>query len=197
MRAKRAWTVYIAPDKHLDYNWCGTHAEIETRMAQLLDFHLGLAERRGRKWNIDSTLWLDVYRRQRGEKGAKRLLEAIKKGSIGYGASYSVLLWGIMGTELAFRALYNSAAIQEQTGTANETALIMENRGLPWGVAEILAGAGFKYVARGTLPLRAESYDGKRLPYPLFWWISPSGRRLLVSWPPYVETGKWGGYAEA
>jgi hypothetical protein len=197
VKDRRKWTIYIAQDKHLDYNWCGTHAEIETRMASLLDYYLVLAERGGHKWNIDCTLWLEVYRRQRGEEGARQLLEAIKRGSFGYGASYSVLLWGIMSTELSLRGLYHSAAIREQTGTRNETVLIMENRGLPWGLASLLADAGFKHLARGTYPLRAESYDGGRTPLPLFRWKAQNGKEILVSWPPYVSTGKQGGYAEA
>ena len=29
---RRQWTVYLAQDKHLDYNWCGSTEEIESRM---------------------------------------------------------------------------------------------------------------------------------------------------------------------
>ena len=31
----RSWTIYLAQDKHLDYNWCGSTAAIEARMAEL------------------------------------------------------------------------------------------------------------------------------------------------------------------
>jgi len=40
----RQWTVYLAQDKHLDYNWCGSTTEIELRMAALLDYYLDAAE---------------------------------------------------------------------------------------------------------------------------------------------------------
>ena len=36
----RRWTIYLAQDKHLDYNWCGSQAEIEVRMAALVDYYL-------------------------------------------------------------------------------------------------------------------------------------------------------------
>jgi hypothetical protein len=35
MKTSRQWTVYLAQDKHLDYNWCGSRVEIEVRMAAL------------------------------------------------------------------------------------------------------------------------------------------------------------------
>ena len=39
----RQWTIYLAQDKHLDYNWCGSTTEIELRMAALLDYFLDAA----------------------------------------------------------------------------------------------------------------------------------------------------------
>ena len=61
--SNRTWTVFIAQDKHLDYNWCGTTTEIELRIRALLDYYLDLTEQRGARWNLDGTLWSDVYRR--------------------------------------------------------------------------------------------------------------------------------------
>jgi hypothetical protein len=194
---KRSWTIYIAQDKHLDYNWCGATPEIETRMAALVDYYLDRAEAAEDRWNLDSTLWVEVYRRQRGEAGAARLLAAIREGRIGYAANHSVLLWGLLGTELAIRALYGALPVEEATGRPTPTVLVMENHGLPWGLASVFSAAGYPYVGRGTYTLRAETYAAERDPYPLFWWESPGGERVLVRWPPYVDTGKWGGYAEA
>lgn len=65
MSFNRQWTIYLAQDKHLDYNWCGTNTEIEVRMVSLLDYYLHQAEKNGRRWNLDSTIWVDVYRRHR------------------------------------------------------------------------------------------------------------------------------------
>lgn len=193
----RQWTIYLAQDKHLDYGWCGTQAEIEVRMATLVDYYLDQAQRTGSRWNLDGTIWLDVYRRQRGEAGASRLLDAIRQGTIGYAANQAVLLWGILSTELAIRACYGSLPIERATGTPNQTVLVMENPGMPWGVANVLTECGFRYLGRGIYALRAEGYARQREPYPLFWWIAPNGERLLVRWDLYEETRSWGGYAEA
>jgi hypothetical protein len=197
MELSRRWTLYLAQDKHLDYNWCGSQAEIEVRMAALVDYYLAQAEQHGGRWNLDGTIWLDVYRRQRGEEGARRLLHAIQEGWIGYAANHAVLLWGILSTELAIRACTGSLSIERATGTDNKTALIMENPGLVWGAANILTECGFAYLGRGMYDLRAESYAGQRQPYPLFWWKAPNGQRLLVRWDLYADTRSWGGYAEA
>ena len=78
-----------------------------------------------------------------------------------------------------------------------QTALIMENPGLTGGAATILTECGFHYLGRGIYDLRAESYNKDRQPYPLFWWLAPGGKRILVRWDLYDKTGSWGGYAEA
>jgi len=111
----RQWTIYLAQDKHLDYNWCGSTTEIELRMAALLDYYLDVAERDKVRWNIDGTLWEEVYRRHRGQAGSARLHDAIRKGRIGYAANYAVLLWGILDTETAIRAFYGSIPIEKST----------------------------------------------------------------------------------
>ena len=194
---ERTWTIYIAQDKHLDYNWCGTTTEIELRMAALVDFYLGQAEQKRGRWNLDGTLWADVYHRHRGDEGLARLHRAIREGRFGCGGNQSVLLCGILDTETAIRAGYGSIPIERATGQSVNTALVMENPSMTWGVANVLSECGFDYVGRGIYSLRADSYIRDRDPYPLFWWKAPNGRRLLVHWDLYNSTRTWGGYAEA
>jgi len=193
----RQWTVYLAQDKHLDYNWCGSTTEIELRMAALLDYFLDAAERNQLCWNLDGTLWDEVYRRHRGQAGNARLHEAIRTGRIGYAGNYAVLLWGILDTETAIRACYGAIPIEKSTGVPVRTALVMENPGMTWGIANILTDCGFDFLGRGIYKLRAESYNYKRDPYPLFWWKAPNGKCILVRWDLYQDTKSWGGYAEA
>jgi hypothetical protein len=191
------WTIYLAQDKHLDYNWCGSTTEIELRMAALLDYYLDAAERNVTRWNLDGTLWDEVYRRHRGQAGRTRLHDAIRSGRIGYAGNYAVLLWGILDTETAIRACYGALPIEQSTGVAARTALVMENPGMTWGIANVLTEAGFAHLGRGIYWLRAESYNGSREPYPLFWWQAPNGKRILTRWDLYQDTKGWGGYAEA
>ncbi len=193
----RQWTVYLAQDKHLDYNWCGSTTEIELRMVALLDYYLDAAERNDVCWNLDGTLWDEVYRRHRGPKNSSRLHDAIRRGRIGYAGNYSVLLWGILDTETAIRACYGTIPIEKSTGVPARTALVMENPGMTWGIANILTDCGFDFLGRGIYRLRAESYYNHRDPYPLFWWKAPNGKRILVRWDLYQDTKSWGGYAEA
>jgi hypothetical protein len=193
----RKWTIYLAQDKHLDYNWCGSTTEIELRMAALLDYYLDAAQLNKVCWNTDGTLWDEVYRRHRGQAGSARLHDAIRRGRIGYAGNYAVLLWGIMDTETAIRACYGAIDIEQSTDVPARTALVMENPGMTWGIANILTDCGFDFLGRGIYKLRAESYNRKREPYPLFWWKAPNGKRILVRWDLYKDTKSWGGYAEA
>jgi hypothetical protein len=195
--ADRQWTIYLAQDKHLDYNWCGSTTEIELRMAALLEYFLAAAEKNETRWNLDGTLWDEVYHRHRGHAGGKRLRQAISKGQLGYAGNYAVLLWGILDTETAIRACYGAIPIEKSTGAPARTAIVMENPGLTWGIANILSECGFTFLGRGIYHLRAESYQGLRAPYPLFWWQAPNGKRLLTRWDRYQDTKSWGGYAEA
>ena len=193
----RQWTVYLAQDKHLDYNWCGSATEVELRMTALLDYFLDAAERNKVCWNLDGTLWDEVYRRHRGQAGSARLHDAIHRSRIGYAGNYAVLLWGIMDTETAIRACYGAIPIEKSTGVPARTALVMENPGMTLGIANILTDCGFDFLGRGIYQLRAESYLHHRDPYPLFWWKAPNGKRILVRWDLYQDTKSWGGYAEA
>ena len=194
---RRQWTVYIAQDKHLDYGWCGSPTEIELRMAALMDYYLDAAEQGQGHWNVDGTIWDEVYRRHRGPAGSARLHDAIAQGHIGYAGNYAVLLWGILDTETAIRASYGAAALERSTDIPARTALVMENPGLTWGTANVLTACGFEFLGRGIYGLRAESYHRGRKAYPLFWWQAPSGQCLLVHWDLYDSTQTWGGYAEA
>ena len=67
----RNWTIFLAQDKHLDYGWCGSTTEIELRMIALTDYYLGLVEQTDARWNLDGTIWLEVYRRHRGDEGTR------------------------------------------------------------------------------------------------------------------------------
>jgi len=192
----RRWTIYLAQDKHLDYGWCGSTTEIELRMASLLDYYLDLAERDQTRWNLDGTIWQEVYGRHRGPAGAARLQKAIREGRIGYAGNYAVLLWGILDTETAIRATLASAAIERATGVRTRTSLVMENSTIPWGVANVLTECGFDFLGRGVYNLRAESYLGRREALPLVWWQAPNGKRILMRWDLYSDTESWGGYAE-
>jgi hypothetical protein len=187
----------LAQDKHLDYNWCGSTTEIELRMAALLDYFVDAAERNKACWNLDGTLWDEVYRRHHGEVGSARLHDAIRRHRVGYAGNYAVLLWGILDTETAIRACYGAIPIEKSTGVPARTALVMENPGMTWGIANILTDCGFDFLGRGIYRLRAESYHHHRDPYPLFWWKAPNGKRILVRWDLYQDTKSWGGYAEA
>ena len=195
-QANRQWTVYLAQDKHLDYGWCGSPLETESWMVSLLDYYLDLAEQNKVVWNIDSTLWEEVYHRRRGNAGKKRLRNAIRKGQIGYVGNYAVLLWDILDTETAIRACYGAVPIEHSTSVPARTALVMENPAITCGVANILTECGFDFLGRGIFTLRAKSYNHHRQKFPLFWWKAPNGKRILVHWDVYKETRSWGGYAE-
>ena len=192
----KRWTIYLVQDKHLDYGWCGSTTEVELRMAALLDYYLDLAEQDRARWNLDGTIWDEVYARHRGRAGSDRLRRAIRDGCIGYVGNYAVLLWGILATETAIRDSLAATDIERSTGVRTRTVLVMENSTIPWGIVNILTECGFDFLGRGVYNLRAESYLGRRDALPLVWWQAPNGKRILMRWDLYSDTASWGGYAE-
>ena len=101
-------------------------------MVGLMDYFVDAAERDEACWNLDGTLWGEVYRRHRGKAGSARLHDMIRRGRIGYAGNYAVLLWGILDTETAIRACYGAIPIEKSTGVRARTALVMENPGMRW-----------------------------------------------------------------
>lgn len=81
-------------------------------MATLLDYYLDLAEQGRSRWNLDGTIWDEVYGWHRGQAGSEHLYRAIRDGRVGYAGNYAVLLWGILHTETAIRAALASASFE-------------------------------------------------------------------------------------
>ncbi len=87
----------LSEDKHLDYSWCGSPSN-ETRTAAWSTLPRSHREE-WRSLELEGTLWLEVYRRQRGDAAAGRFLQAIDEAGIGYAGNAPSA--GLSGWELA------------------------------------------------------------------------------------------------
>ena len=192
----RRWTVYIAQDKHLDYGWIHPVEKVVERMNVLADYHLDAAERIGLHWNLDSSIWVEEFLRARPSARVEQFLAALRAGQLEVGAFWLVPLPGFWGAEEALRSLYYARTLQEELGIPVRTAALQEAPSLSWGLATLLAGAGFTHVVKGAYDLR-NPHLREREPQPLSYWEGPDGSRVLLRWDAYADTHSWGGYGEA
>ena len=192
----RLWTIYVAQDKHLDYGWIHPVEKVVERMNTLIDYHLDAAHRLGLRWNLDTSIWVDEFLRSRPSTRAEQLLSALRSGDFEAGAFWLVPLAGLMGSEELLQSLTYARHLHETFGIPVRTASLQEVPSLPWGLATILAGAGFSYIVKGAYNLR-NPHLHERDPLPLAFWEGPDGGRVLMKWDAYQDTHTWGGYAEA
>jgi len=192
----RPWTIYVAQDKHLDYGWIHPVEQVVERMNVLTDYHLAASERMGLRWNLDTSIWVEEFMRGRPKARVEHLLSALRSGRFEAGAFWLVPFPGLMSTEELLQSLSYARHLEDALGIPVRTASLQEVPSAPWGLATILAGAGFPYVVKGAYDLR-NPHLAERDPLPLFRWAGPDGSRVLVKWDVYAGTHTWGGYAEA
>ncbi len=192
----RPWTVYIAQDKHLDYGWIHPIERVVERMNVLTDYHLDAAARTGLRWNLDVSIWVEEYLRARPAARREQLLAALRSGRFEVGALWLTPFPGTMGLEEWLQSLYPARRLEDHLGVPVRTVSLQEVPSAPWGLATILAGAGFSHVVKGAYDLR-NPHLCERAPLPLSAWEGPDGSRVLLRWDAYAHTDSWGGYTEA
>ena len=192
----RAWTVYIAQDKHLDYGWIHPVEKVVERINNLTDYYLDANKKTGLRWNFDTSIWIEEYLSARSEPRRKQLIDMLQSGAFEAAALWLVPLAGIMGTEELIRSLYYGRNLQEKLGIQIRTASLQEVPSLPWGLATILAEAGIPFMVKGAYDLR-NPHLKERPATPLAYWEGPDGSRVMMKWDAYQDTSLWGGYGEA
>ena len=186
----RPWTIYIAQDKHLDYGWIHPVEQVIERLNVLTDFSLD----HDMRWNFESSIGVEEYLGARPSERGEQLLTKLRRGEMEVAANWLVPSPGILSVEEMIRLLGYAHWLCAQ-GVPVQTVLMEEAPSLSWGMASVLAGAGFSHLIKGAYDLR-NPHLKERDPYPLAWWEGPDGRRVLLRWDLYADTGKWGGYGE-
>lgn len=205
--------IYLANDDHTDYLWSGDEAQYDDAFGTMIDYYLDLADQTDHlpsdhqsRFNCDSTIWLDSYRRTRPAAQLERLLGRIRSGHISFAMNYLVSTYGATPLEAVIRTLAPSAAWQREHSISSQLVLAMENQTLPLGIATIFSGAGAKWSWRGicNCATRVGNAFGRRPE--LFWWTGVDDSRILMKWyaqyPGHAVGAHHpsmglGGYAEA
>jgi alpha-mannosidase len=208
LAATRPVRLYLANDDHTDYMWTADADTYRRVFVEMLDHYSKLTDETignppsfQSRFNVDGSLWLWEYERQKTPAEFARLFGRIKSGHLSVPLNAVVSCYGAQPTEAVLRGMYYSGRLERRFGLRFTQAVAMENQSLPLGLASLWAGAGAKFSWRGVCgcasKLRNASLSARD--HEIYWWKGLDGQRLLMKWHSFVLGGskQSGGYAEA
>ncbi len=178
------WTIYIANDACSDYTWGFDEQQTRRAYADVVRAHLDemlvtdreKPENRDR-YNLSITQEAEAFvERYPGRR--QELIRRIKEGRISVGPVYNNALWGFQSTEAVIRTFYPARRLERDWGIPISVAQHIEQPGLPWGAASILAASGFRWLSVPYLDYDS-TFAGLKNP-PLFIWEGPDGETVRV-----------------
>ena len=131
----------------------------------------------------------------RGEDAARELLPWIRRGRLDVGASLCGNTTHVFGYEEVFRSLYPLRDLRTKWGIRTRTAPIVDNPGASCAIIDPFVETGIEYLTLWINAWAPTEWSLKRgrwagdscmrfeegTDHPcVFWWESPSGKRLLV-----------------
>ena len=178
------WTIYIANDACSDYTWGFNEEQSRRAYADVIRAHLDEMQRTDHekpenqdRYNLSITqeahAFLEYYPERKQE-----LIRRIKENRISVGPVYNNALWGFQSTESVIRTFYPARRLERDWGIPLSIVQHIEQPGLPWGAASILAASGFQWLSAPYL-----DYDStfSQLNNPtLFVWEGPDGATVKV-----------------
>jgi alpha-mannosidase len=178
------WTIYIANDACSDYTWGFNEEQSRRAYADVVRAHLDEMQRTDHekpenqdRYNLSITQEADAFVEYYPER-KQELIRRIKEGRISVGPVYNNALWGFQSSESVIRTFYPARRLERDWGIPLSIAQHIEQPGLPWGAASILAASGFQWLSAPFL-----DYDStfSQLNNPtLFVWEGPDGATVKV-----------------
>ena len=178
------WTIYVTNDACSDYTWGFNEEQTRHAYADVVRAHLDEMLRTDQekpenqdRYNLSITqealAFVEYYPERTPE-----LIRRIKEGRISVGPVYNNALWGFQSTEAVIRTFYPARRLERAWGIPLSVAQHIEQPGLPWGVASILAASGFRWLSVPYLDYDS-TFAGLKNPV-LFDWEGPDGATVRV-----------------
>ncbi len=193
--------IIIANDTCPDYTWGFTEPETRKAFADLIAAHLdemnrtdaGPVESRNH-YNVMAFVEVEAFL-ERFPARRDEFIRRAREGRVCIGPFLCNTLWGFQSVEGALRAFYPASRFARDWGIPFDVANHTELPSLPWGMATLLAGCGFRWV---SVPFLDYDCTFSRLKNPpLFRLGGPDGsevRVILDAWASrkaYYAQGGW------
>jgi alpha-mannosidase len=193
--------IYLAPDDHTDYVWTADEDDYRKAILDMTDYYLDLADKTANeptdfqsRWNLDGSLWMWIWEKNRDQQQVDRLVARLRDGHFSMPLNFAVSTYGGMPTEAVLRGMYYAGSVERRYGLKLDMAIAMEDQTLPNGLGALWAGSGARYSWRGVCNCATKlmpTLDHWR-PHEIYWWQGPDGSRILLKW--YSIYKKIGGY---
>jgi hypothetical protein len=207
---QRKWKLYIVKSSHEDLGYENYIFKKQHDIAEYIDLAHNLSkstenisdlERKSDAkyhYTMESLLFQRNYIEEHGERAWREIVEKdIKTGSMNLmGAPSGVHSHWMDYEELARMTYPGRREEKDRFGLDLKTFMIVDNPSLSWSGGQVVADAGFKYVARWGQGWRSggnNDYRTTKVPA-LFWWVAPDGvHRVLFGWRSHYGLSLWYG----
>lgn len=189
----KEWTIFLVQHAHTDIGYTRPQTEILPEHLKYIDLALDYCDATDNlppeaqfHWTCETSWAVGEYLKSRPQKQIDRLKKRVAEGRI-----------EIAGLYLNMSELYSESLLAEsfeplkqlsKMGLHAEVAMQNDVNGVPWCLADYMNSAGIKYYSMAQNTHRAR----KPFDVPtLFWWESPSGKRVLTLRNEHYMTGNF------
>ena len=199
---QRHWKVFIVHSSHEDLGYEDYIFRKQRDIANYIDL-AGRLNSSGHevgsyRYTLETLLFMRNYIEERSETEWRLLAEKYVKtdGLPLMGAPSGIHTQWMDYEELARTAYGARREAKDRYGLDLKTFMMVDNPSASWSACQVLANAGFKYLARWGQGARTGShndYAATKLPA-IFWWVGPDGiSKILYAWRSHYTEPFWYG----
>ena len=187
----RQWQVNFVQHTHTDIGYTRSQTEILAEQLRYIDYALdycdatdGYPDDAKFRWVCETSWAVSEYLGSRPAQQIERLRRRVAEGRIELTAMY--LNFDELPDEQVLASSLYPLQQYREAGLACEVAMQNDINGIGWCFAEFFPEMGVKYVNMGTHGHRALiAFDVPTV----FWWESPSGKKILTYRAEHYHTG--------
>ncbi len=191
----RHWQMNLVQHTHTDIGYTRSQMEILAEQLRYIDYALDYCDATENypeaakfRWTCETSWAVSEYLKCRPAEQIARLKQRVKEGTIELATMY--LNFDELPDEQTLAASLAPIKQFRDNGMRAEIAMQNDVNGIGWCFSEYFADAGVKYVNMGTHGHRALICFDKPT---VFWWESPSGKKVLTYRAEHYHTGNFFG----
>jgi alpha-mannosidase len=183
----RQWTIYLVEHTHTDIGYTRPQTEILPEHLRYIDYALDYCDQTDSlpddarfRWTCETSWAVREYLETRPKAQTERLKQRVKEGRIEITGLF--LNSSDLADEASVAASLRPIGLFRANGMPVTAAMQDDINGAPWCLADYLSGCGVDYLSMGQNASRAlKPFDRPTT----FWWVSPSGNRIMVNRPEH------------
>lgn len=187
----KKWTIKFIQHTHTDIGYTRSQTEILAEHLRYIDYALDYCDATDKypdnakfRWTCEASWPVDEYFKCRPAGQIERLIKRIKEGRIEVTGMY--FNFDEIPDEKILAASLSAVGRIKEKGIPVTLAMQDDVNGIGWCLIDYFKQLGIKYLNMGTHGHRALICFDKPT---MFWWESPSGKRLLTFRAEHYMTG--------